>query len=130
MRISDWSSDVFSSDLEILPSILRIISEDGPQGGKPADEIPRATPPAAAKAQAEPAAAAPAESALLAGSGADNILELTKMVAPDGSVVDLAAEPEAPAEAPTVEEPADEAPAEDFAEEEEPAAEAIGRAHV
>src|SRR3546814_13117210 len=46
------------------------------------------------------------------------------MVAPDGSVVDLAAEPEAPAEAPTVEEPADEAPAEDFAEEEEPAAEA------
>src|SRR3546814_13330314 len=46
------------------------------------------------------------------------------MVAPDGSVVDLAAEPEAPAEAPTVEEPADEAPAEDFAEEEGPAAEA------
>src|SRR3546814_4897330 len=61
---------------EILASIRRIISEDEPQGGKPADEIPPATPPAAAKAQAEPAAAAPAESALLAGSGADNILEL------------------------------------------------------
>src|SRR3546814_1956372 len=52
---------------EILASIRRIISEDEPQGGKPADEIPLATPPAAAKAQAEPAAAAHPESALLAG---------------------------------------------------------------
>src|SRR3546814_10983176 len=100
---------------EILASIRRIISEDEPQGGKPADEIPPATPPAAAKAQAEPAAAAPAESALLAGSGADNILELTKMVAPDGSVVDLDAEPEAHAEAPPAAGPDEETPAANLA---------------
>lgn len=67
---------------EILASIRRIISEDEPQGGKPVDSIPPATPLAAAKAPVQPAPPP---------RGAENILELTKMVAEDGSIVDLAA---------------------------------------
>src|SRR5690606_730690 len=103
---------------EILASIRRIISEDEPTTGKPAEAVPPATPPAAPKA-AKPEPASP---------GADNILELTRMVADDGSIVDLTAQPaadEAPQaaeEAQAPEEPAEEpAPeAEDTAAQETP----------
>ncbi len=121
---------------EILASIRRIISEDETEEGKPAEGAAPAAAPAPAPAEPAPAqapAAAPAPPpAAEAGSGgADNILELTKMVAEDGSIVDLAAQKEA--EAAAAEEAAPEAEPEPEAEateeaaaapaEEEPAAE-------
>ena len=75
---------------EILASIRRIISEDEPAAGKPAEAVPPATPPAAPKAAAKPA---PEPAGEPAGRGADNILELTRMVADDGSIVDLTEQP-------------------------------------
>lgn len=75
---------------EILASIRRIISEDEPAAGKPAETVPPATPPAAPKAAAKPA---PERAGEPAARGADNILELTRMVTDDGSIVDLANQP-------------------------------------
>lgn len=111
---------------EILASIRRIISEDEPAGGNPAEAVPPATPPAAPKAAAKAAPQrAPEPAAGPAGRGADNILELTRIVADDGSIVDLAAQPaddepaavEEPAEEPVAEEPAREEHAEEPSEE-------------
>jgi len=88
---------------EILASIRRIISEDDPQDANPAEAAPSAPP----TARAEPAPAPP-----VSGAGADNILDLTKMVADDGSIVDLEAE-----EAPQAASEAEEAPEEEAASE-------------
>ncbi|MGF1632086.1 MAG: DUF2497 domain-containing protein [Kiloniellaceae bacterium] len=118
---------------EILASIRRIISEDEPQDAKPAEAAPSA-PSAPPVVKAKPAvAAAPAAVAAppqpaASVRGADNILDLTRMVTEDGSIVDLeavnapeeAAEAEAAAEVP--EPPAEEAP--DMAAEVEPEPEA------
>jgi cell pole-organizing protein PopZ len=74
---------------EILASIRRIISEDGEEGGeKPAPKA--AEPPAAAAA---PATDAPVTASPAAAAPADDVLELTQMVADDGSVVSLAGAP-------------------------------------
>jgi len=103
---------------EILASIRRIISEDEAPEGKPAVAAAAPEPQPASKPGPEPAAAeAPATAAPAAqpdGRGADNILDLTRMVAEDGSIVDLEAaseetpeesEPEAAAEEPEAEAP-------------------------
>jgi cell pole-organizing protein PopZ len=66
---------------EILASIRRIISEEGDGQGQ---------------APARPAAAAPKAAA----SGDDGVVDLTQMVADDGSVVDVAKKKAAPAPAP------------------------------
>lgn len=83
---------------EILASIRRIISEDESEEGKPAEaEAETAPAPAAATPEkpVEAAPAAPPPAADPSSGGADNILDLTKMVAEDGSIVDLAAQEEA-----------------------------------
>ncbi|MGE5768272.1 MAG: DUF2497 domain-containing protein [Bacteroidota bacterium] len=112
---------------EILASIRRIISEDEPAGGKPAEAVPPATPPAAPKAAAKPAPQrAPEPAPEASGRGAENILELTRMVADDGSIVDLADQPaaeEPAAEEPASDEPAGAEPAEEPEAADEPAAE-------
>src|SRR5512138_517667 len=111
---------------EILASIRRIISEDEPAGGKPAEAVPPATPPAAPKAAAKPAPQrAPEPVPEASGRGAENILELTRMVADDGSIVDLADQPaaeEPAADEPAAEEPAGAEPAEEPVTTEEEAA--------
>jgi cell pole-organizing protein PopZ len=68
---------------EILASIRRIIAEDGDTAAEPAGAA--AIPAEAAPAPAAPTPAAPAP--------ADDILELTDVVEPDGSVVSLNAAP-------------------------------------
>jgi hypothetical protein len=115
---------------EILASIRRIISEDDPQDANPAEAAPSAPPTARAEPAAERAAAPaePAPAPPVSGAGADNILDLTKMVADDGSIVDLKAE-EAPQaasedEAAPEEEAASEAPEAPAEEADEAAAEA------
>jgi uncharacterized protein len=105
---------------EILASIRRIISEDEPQDGKPAAAAPAPQPAAAPPPAAEAAPPAAEEPPPVSGRGAENILDLTKMVAEDGSIVDLEteAEPEPAAEEPAAEEPAEEAAAQAEAPEE------------
>ncbi len=79
---------------EILASIRRIISEDEPEEGKEPKAAPAEAEKPAAPAEAPKPAAAPAPKAAPASQpkGADNILDLTKMVAEDGTIVDLEAE--------------------------------------
>ncbi|MSP67429.1 MAG: DUF2497 domain-containing protein [Alphaproteobacteria bacterium] len=70
---------------EILASIRRIISEDGAEDADKADKAEAGTKSKrAAKPEPAPAAEAPA-----AEEPADNVLELTRMVQDDGSVVNL-----------------------------------------
>jgi cell pole-organizing protein PopZ len=84
---------------EILASIRRIISEEEAEEGKASEaaaeeaEAPAAAEPSSSAAPQAAAAAAPQPSSSApAGKGADNILDLTRMVAEDGSIIDLEAE--------------------------------------
>ena len=92
---------------EILASIRRIISEDTPEEEEGGEEAAEAEPEAAAPEPEEepaaeeppveepPAEEPPAEEEAEEGDDDDDALELTQMVADDGSVVDLNAEREA-----------------------------------
>jgi hypothetical protein len=100
---------------EILASIRRIISEEEPAVGKaaaapttPPESAATKPAPAPAKAAVPPATPIAPAPAGAPSNGADNILDLTKMVAEDGSIVDLTAPPEVAA----AEDTAGEAPAE------------------
>lgn len=98
---------------EILASIRRIISEDGDAGPKPAEtpappqpvaaaasapprvEPPRAEPPRVEPFQPETRRPEPARFEQPKAAPADDVLELTKMVDDDGSVIDLRTAPPA-----------------------------------
>jgi len=72
---------------EILASIRRIISEDDPEG-----QAPQAPQAAESASEAEPEAEPASEAEPAPSAAADNVLDLTRKLNDDGTIVDLAAE--------------------------------------